>query len=181
MDGDRYQERFDALAASGVHVHGEADFVTGLGPASVLDAGCGTGRVAIELARRGVEVVGADADPSMVATALRLAPDLTWVTSDLADLDLGRRFDVVVLAGNVPLFTPPGTRGGAGGGVRPARTGGRPPGGRLPAGTRLQRRGVRGPRRRRRAGGRRERWSTWDRDPFPGDGSYLVAVHRAPD
>ena len=101
------------LAASGVHVHGEADFVTGLGPASVLDAGCGTGRVAIELARRGVEVVGVDADPSMVATALRLAPDLTWVTSDLADLDLGRRFDVVVLAGNVPLFDPAGhpTRG----------------------------------------------------------------------
>lgn len=178
-DGDRYQERFDALAASGVHVHGEADFVTGLGPASVLDAGCGTGRVGIELARRGVEVVGVDADPSMVATALRLAPDLTWVTSDLADLDLGRRFDVVVLAGNVPLFTPPGTQGAlVAGCARHLR-----PGGHLVAGFQLGRGYTAGEYAAHAAAAglvAAGRWSTWDRDPFPGDGSYLVAVHRAP-
>ena len=63
-DGDEYQARFDSLAARGVDVHGEVAFVLGLdpAPASVLDAGCGTGRVAIELARRGVEVVGVDVD-----------------------------------------------------------------------------------------------------------------------
>ena len=40
-DGARYQERFDALAASGQHVHGEADRVAALAPAGsrVLDAG----------------------------------------------------------------------------------------------------------------------------------------------
>src|SRR5687767_2785244 len=103
-DGDRYQQRFDALAASGANVHGEADFVAAYEPSSVLDAGCGTGRVGIELARRGVDVVGADVDASMLATARRLAPDITWVETDLAALDLGRSFDVVLLAGNVPLF-----------------------------------------------------------------------------
>lgn len=37
---------------------GEADFVAHLEPTTLLDAGCGTGRVAIELAGRGVEIVG---------------------------------------------------------------------------------------------------------------------------
>src|SRR5689334_19172434 len=64
-DGAEYQKRFDDLASSGVDVHGEATFVMRAAPRSVLDAGCGTGRVAIELARRGVEVVGVDVDPSM--------------------------------------------------------------------------------------------------------------------
>src|SRR3954467_393192 len=47
-DGDSYQERFDRLAAAGADVHGEAAFVVSYEPASVLDAGCGTGRVAAE-------------------------------------------------------------------------------------------------------------------------------------
>ena len=46
----------------------------------------------------------------MLAEARRRAPDLTWIEADLTTLALGRRFDVVVLAGNVPLFTPPGTQ-----------------------------------------------------------------------
>lgn len=110
-DGDRYQRRFDELAEKGVHVHGEADFVEALSPRTVLDAGCGTGRVAVELAARGIEVVGVDVDPSMLATARRAGPRVTWVEDDLTTFDLGRTFDVVLLAGNVPLFTAPGTQG----------------------------------------------------------------------
>jgi SAM-dependent methyltransferase len=108
--GDDYQRRFDELAASGVDVHGEAGFVMRYAPGSVLDAGCGTGRVAIELARRGVEVVGVDLDASMIGTARANGPAIEWLEHDLAPLDLGRRFDVVLLAGNVPLFTAPGTQ-----------------------------------------------------------------------
>jgi trans-aconitate methyltransferase len=108
-NGDDYQARFDALAASGQDVHGEADFVAAFQPQTVLDAGCGTGRVGIELARRGVTVVGVDSDASMLATARTRAPDVEWIAHDLTTLDLGRTFDVVVMAGNVPLFTPPGT------------------------------------------------------------------------
>src|SRR3954469_19599671 len=90
FDGAEYQARFDALAARGEDVHGEATFVRAYGPASVLDAGCGSGRVAIELARHGIEVVGADVDASMLMTARRRRPDLVWVASDLGVLDLGR-------------------------------------------------------------------------------------------
>ncbi|MGP8007251.1 MAG: class I SAM-dependent methyltransferase, partial [Acidimicrobiales bacterium] len=110
-DGDRYQQCFDDLAGSGVHVHGEADFVSALGPATVLDAGCGTGRVAIELAGRGFDVVGVDLDPSMLEVARAKAPSLRWVQADLAQLALGRTFDAVVLAGNVMIFVNPGTEG----------------------------------------------------------------------
>ena len=35
----------------------------------MLDAGCGTGRVAIELAARGFSVVGMDLDEAMLDTA----------------------------------------------------------------------------------------------------------------
>ena len=107
--GDEYQRKFDALATSGVDVHGEASFVMRFAPRAVLDAGCGTGRVATELAARGVDVVGVDVDRSMLATARDRAADVEWIEHDLTTLDLGRVFDVVVMAGNVPLFTPAGT------------------------------------------------------------------------
>lgn len=99
----RYAERFDALAASGQDPHGEANLLARLVPpgARVLDAGCGTGRVAQRLHELGYAVVGADVDATMVAVARERAPEVPWHVADLAALDLGARFDLVVLAGNV--------------------------------------------------------------------------------
>lgn len=111
-DGDRagsYDDKWQRMAAQGQNPHGEVDFVQRFGPSSVLDAGCGTGRVAIELARRGIESVGTDLDPKMLSEARNKAPELEWVQSDLATLNLGRAFDVVVMAGNIVLFVEPGT------------------------------------------------------------------------
>ena len=110
FDGAAYQARLEALAAEGRHLHGEADLASSFEPSTVLDAGCGTGRVAIELARRGMQVVGVDRDPSMLAQARSLAPELTWIEADLCSFSLGRTFDLVVLAGNVPLFCEPARR-----------------------------------------------------------------------
>jgi SAM-dependent methyltransferase len=109
--GADYEQRFRDLAASGADVHGEAAFTERLLPpgSSVLDAGCGTGRVARELARRGFDVVGVDSDASMLAVAREAAPELRWVDADLARLDLPHRVDVAVLAGNVMVFLAPGT------------------------------------------------------------------------
>ncbi len=177
-DGDRYQSRFTELAESGADVHGEANFVMGLRPQSVLDAGCGTGRVAIELARRGVDVVGVDPAPAMISTARRLAPELTWVEADMAHVELDRHFDVVVMAGNVPLFTAPGTQGALVAGCARQLV----PGGGLVCGFQLNRGyGLAHYDADCRAAGLElvERWATWDRAPFD-DGDYAVSVHRLP-
>ncbi|KJK44282.1 SAM-dependent methyltransferase [Lentzea aerocolonigenes] len=172
-NGAEYQRRFDSLAESGMDVHGEAAFVRAYAPSSVLDAGCGTGRVAIELARHGIEVVGADLDESMLAYAREQAPDITWVRSDLALLDLGRTFDVVVMAGNVPLFTEPGTQGALVAGVA------RHVGKLLVAGFSLDRGyTVEEYDAHCAAAGLRlvERFATWDREEFR-NGNYAVSVH----
>ena len=88
--GDVYDARFTALEQSGQDVHGEAHFVAALGVSSVLDAGCGTGRVAIELARRGIDVVGVDLDATMLDVARHKAPYLAWYEGDLATIELAR-------------------------------------------------------------------------------------------
>jgi SAM-dependent methyltransferase len=178
-DGDDYQARFDSLAASGIDVHGEVAFVLGLDPlpASILDAGCGTGRVAIEIARRGIAVVGVDIDRSMLATARRAAPDLEWHEHDLASLDLGRTFDAVVLAGNVPLFTPQGTQGALVAGCARHVA----PNGVLVAGFQLGRGySLADYDRDCSAAGLTiaERYATWDREPFTPPGDYALSVHR---
>jgi len=178
-DGDDYQARFDALAAQGVDVHGEVAFLLGLDPvpATVLDAGCGTGRVAIELAKRGVAVAGVDVDVSMLASARKNAPAIDWYERDLAAVDLGRTFDVVVMAGNVPLFTPPGTHAAiVAGCARHVATGGA-----LVAGFQLGR-GYELDEYDEHctAAGLTlaERYATWDREPFAAGGDYAVSVHR---
>ena len=176
-DGDRYQKRFDDLDKAGVDVHGEAGFVLLWHPATVLDAGCGTGRVARELARRGVEVVGVDVDESMIETARRLSPELEWVTADLTRLDLHRRFDLVVMAGNVPLFTPDGTQSALVDTCARHLSGG----GHLVAGFQLDR-GYDLTRYDAHclsaglvlAG----RWATWSAEAWDDGGTYAVSVHR---
>ncbi|MGI8794518.1 MAG: class I SAM-dependent methyltransferase [Acidimicrobiales bacterium] len=180
-DGDDYARRLDArlrdLEAAGGSPHGEADLVMSIGPDSVLDAGCGTGRVAIELAGRGVEIVGVDADPSMLSTAQRAHPDLEWILHDIGSLDLGRSFDVVLMAGNVPLFTRPGTeldlvRGAA----RHVASGGA-----LVAGFQLDGRYTLEAYDDACAGASlvlAARYATWDGAPFSDGAGYAVSIHR---
>lgn len=111
--GPGYAARFAAAAAAGEDLHGEARRVhalLGRRPATILDAGCGTGRVAIHLAHLGHHVVGADLDASMLDEARAAAPELDWRLVDLAEpgaLELDRPLDAVVAAGNLwPLLTP---------------------------------------------------------------------------
>jgi SAM-dependent methyltransferase len=62
--------------------------------ASILDLGCGAGRLARALVALGHRVVGVDESPEMLATA----GDLETVAADIGVVDLGRRFGGVVLA-----------------------------------------------------------------------------------
>lgn len=177
VDLDRYDERWRRLAAAGENPHGEADLVASYEPAAVLDGGCGTGRVGIELARRGIAVLGVDADPDMVAAARGKAPDLEWVVADLAELDRPERFDVVLLAGNVVPYVAREHRAAAVAACERHLA----PGGRLVAGFTL--------RPGWPALADYDRWcadaalepedrlATWDRQPYDG-GPYAVSVHR---
>lgn len=114
---EAYAEHFAALERSGADVHGEADFVERLAPpgARVLDAGCGTGRVAIRLAHRGFHVDGVDIDGAMLKLAKREEPSITWVCADISDLGdaLPGPYDVVVTAGNVLPLLEAGTEAAA--------------------------------------------------------------------
>lgn len=175
--GADYDARWAAMAERGESVHGEADLIHSLAPRSVLDAGCGTGRVAIELALRGVEVVGVDLDPSMLAEARAKAPHLRWVEADLAAVDLGRTFDIVAMPGNVMIFVHPGTEAAV---VRRLAAHVAPDG-VLVAGFQLDR-GY--PLERydadcAAAAGMElvARYATWHGDPYEG-GAYAVSVHR---
>jgi SAM-dependent methyltransferase len=178
VSGDEYDAHYETAAAAGESVHGEADFVMRFSPGSVLDAGCGTGRVARELARRGLDVVGVDLDDEMLATARRKSPDIPWVTADLASVHLRRSFDAIVMAGNVMIFLTPGTEadvvrnlashlGRAG--VLIAGFQLRPGGLTLDAYDSLA----------REAGlSVIERWSTWEQAPAAAADTYAVSVHR---
>ena len=181
--GDDYDARWRKLAASGQNVHGEADLVESLlrqsGGSSVLDAGCGTGRVAIELAGRGFSVVGVDADAPMLAAAKSKAPDLSWVEADLADPGsaVPGPFDLVLLAGNVMIFLEPGTEAR----TLAALAARLAPGGLLVAGFSVRADRLTLERYDQLAGDAGlqlvSRWATWDGEPFEG-GDYAVSVHR---
>ena len=183
--GQDYDARWERLAASGVGVHGEADLIESLlsetGGSTVLDAGCGTGRVAIELAARGFAVVGLDADPAMLAAARSKAPDLHWIEADLLDTGahLSEAFDLVALPGNVMIFLDRGTEPDVVGQLAARLR----PGGLLVAGFQLQTGRLTLDRYDEitAAAGLQlvDRWATWDREPFHG-GDYAVSVHRRP-
>jgi SAM-dependent methyltransferase len=174
---DAYEERFRNETA-----HGEADLIESLARQvepvrSVLDAGCGTGRVAIELHRRGIDVVGADLDDDMLALARAKAPEVPWANVDLATMQLDRQFGIVAMPGNVMLFCRDVDRRA----VVHSCVQHLQPDGLLVAGFTCD----------RRLGLDQydalcddcdltlvERWSTWQRAPFAAGGDYAVSVHR---
>lgn len=64
----------------------------------LLDAGCGTGSLAVEAAARGAEVVAIDVSGQLVAVARERAPEglkIDWQVGDMLSAGLGR-FDHVV-------------------------------------------------------------------------------------
>ena len=112
-----YIQRFRDLAAQGMDLVGEARLIDAMLPrgSSVLDAGCGPGRIGGHLAEVGHDVVGVDVDPVLIDAAFRDHPGPRWIVGDLAELDLPavgvpQRFDAIVCAGNVMTFLAPSTR-----------------------------------------------------------------------
>jgi SAM-dependent methyltransferase len=88
---------------------GEAQIVHAAVPpgASVLELGCGTGRILRPLAALGHPVTGVDDSPAM----LDRSPDLATICSSIESLRLDRTFDVVLLASTM-INAEPDTRRG---------------------------------------------------------------------
>lgn len=76
----------------------EVDIVQGAIPAgaTLLELGCGVGRMTGPLLRRGLRVTAVDESPEMLERAARTG--VRTVLSPIERLDLGERFDAVLLA-----------------------------------------------------------------------------------
>jgi SAM-dependent methyltransferase len=189
--GQEYDAPYEARAAAGSDVHGEATCIEQLvqayapphaiPPPHVLDAGCGTGRVAIELARRGMAVVGVDLDTVMLTQARAKAPHLDWRIADLSTVQLEQAFDCVVLAGNVMIYLTPGTEAATLENLaRHLKSGGllvaafeipSPSWSNLTVALYDQLAGAVGLTAI-------SRWSTWQQAPWYPDASYAISVHQ---
>ena len=73
-----------------------------------LEPACGTGRIAIPLARAGVPIVGMDVSPDMLARAREKSAGLEnaeWIEGDMRSFDLGEQFGLVYIpAGSFQLL-----------------------------------------------------------------------------
>jgi magnesium-protoporphyrin O-methyltransferase len=82
----------------------------------LLDAGCGTGALAVEAARRGAEVVAIDLSPTLVALARERLPDdlgeghITFLSGDMLDPALGMFDHVVAMDSLIHYDAPDVTR-----------------------------------------------------------------------
>lgn len=69
---------------------------------SVLELGCGTGRVSIPIAQAGIDVVGIDSSPTMLTRAREKSreagtPNLKLLRADMRNFNISSKFDLVII------------------------------------------------------------------------------------
>ena len=106
---DNYANYYDLLYRDKDY-RGETDYICGLlekfapGAKSILDLGCGTGRHAVSLAKRGFDVFGFDFSTKMIVKAKerktqlssQVSQNVNFEVADICKLNIGKNFDVIV-------------------------------------------------------------------------------------
>ena len=102
---------YEAVTAADARLVGDLEIYAGLAPArgSILELGCGAGRLTLALAKQGFTVTGVDVAPAMLTQARTraaaldptIAARLDLRQGDMTALDLKQTFDLVIC----PYFT----------------------------------------------------------------------------
>ncbi len=68
----------------------------------ILDLGCGTGRLTIPFAKKGLSIVGFDNSPIMLKRAKEKSPDVNveWIQGDFLSFRIANKFNFIFIAGN---------------------------------------------------------------------------------
>jgi len=86
-----------------IEYYTEATAQMRVSPASILELGCGTGRVLMRLAANAGSAVGLDSSPQMLEVARRKSTGLNnvrWIEGDMRAFDLGEEFGLVLIPGH---------------------------------------------------------------------------------
>lgn len=94
---ERYAAMFPGPYQSPIEQHAVAAFVEKIHSAGVVvDVGCGIGHVTADLARRGLDVIGCDPSPAMLAIARTTYPHLTFIDTDATLTDVTEPISAVL-------------------------------------------------------------------------------------
>jgi 2-polyprenyl-3-methyl-5-hydroxy-6-metoxy-1,4-benzoquinol methylase len=107
-EGQRYEREFPHNETHQLQEQALQQLLLTLPGRSVLDVGCGFGRIGEIIARVRPDMIytGLDLSPEQLAAARRRLPDAEFIQSTLEDFETTRRWDVV-LAIEVLLHVPP--------------------------------------------------------------------------
>ena len=95
---DQFRKSVDPRGLDDLYYRPMADLISAESPDSVLDYGCGGGRLAAELAGRGIDTVGYDPDAGIISRCLERGGRAAYGGGELLEklLAEGARFDTVV-------------------------------------------------------------------------------------
>ena len=96
---DQIYESFHDFAAEAARLRALIRPYVPAAGATLLDVACGTGAYLVHL-RGHFAAEGLDLDPAMLAVVRRKLPDVPLHQGDMAEFELGRRFDAVVCLGS---------------------------------------------------------------------------------
>jgi SAM-dependent methyltransferase len=103
---DLYAQLYDARVPDW---QGEVDFYreliaqSPLRESGALEIACGTGRIALQIARDGVDITGLDLSPELLEVARKKSADMeniTWLSGDMRTFEIGKKFGFAIIPGH---------------------------------------------------------------------------------